>query len=355
MTSKTFSHSIGNDFHPDMWLLPCLMASLWFRAKGQRAAMVAVAAIALLAKEDVSVILSGYALFLMIRREERAWGFALLVIALGAFAFHVGYFIPKFIESKHTTLLAGRYHFLGDSFSDMALNLVRKPDVWLKALLYHPVKYVTFAMHMFPVGWLTVLSPTFLLPPVISAMPHILSQASTQLDLVDIYALPFLPFIFVGAAASWRKHHAGRFLSQRGIVVAVACLIAGIGVMTSPRSFRSETRQRRSAFAALKKMVPPSASVAAQQNLYPHFDTREIVGLFPNECTAPELQRRRWSHPDYVIADRLGNPSPFPRELRDASITSMETNPDYEKVFDEQNFMLFRLKPGVSGQWINCR
>ncbi|MGQ0644395.1 MAG: DUF2079 domain-containing protein [Elusimicrobiota bacterium] len=350
--SPYIGHTVANDFHPDQWQLPCLMAALWAMLRGSRKMVLLFGALALLAKEDVSFVLAGFGIFLALKPGWRGTGAALFALAAAAFAFHTQVFIPRFLEEGVESLLFARYPLLGDSYSEMVRNIYSAPEVYWEAVIYDPLKFWRWASMWLPTAGLGFLSPSFLIPPAVSAAPHLMSQAGAQLEFRDIYSLPSQPFVFMGAAFGLRKLMRRNALAGREALLAGVCLIvAGIGVVKSPRFYRPRLASRAEAFHRMKALVPPDASVAAQQNLVPHFDARRYVQIFPIGLLLDDMTSRYRTNPAYIAADRAENSLPFSAEQRDAAIRSAETDPHYEKIFDEKDFVLLRRRVSEEPNW----
>ncbi|MCG3205156.1 MAG: hypothetical protein KCHDKBKB_01875 [Elusimicrobia bacterium] len=349
--SPYFNHSISNDFHPDTWLLPCLMAALWAWKSNKPVMLLLFALGSLAAKEDLSVVLCGFGLLLIFQQKWRVAGASLIVLSLAVFLFHTQYFIPHFIEGSSESLLFTRYPLLGSNFEEIVRGLFLEPTRLLRALAYEPSKYWRFFCYFFPTAGLTFLSPLFLIPPVISVMPHLLSQASTQLSLADIYSLPSQPFIFVGAVLG-----AQRLVVWRGgkiipFIISILLVVAGLGILNSPRFFRNQARARTEAFSEIKRLIPDQASLVAQQSLHPHFECRANIQLFPIGFSMPSLQKRYMTNPEFILADRIGNALPYDGFFLTAAIQELENNPDYEKIFERENFLLFKRRVDENLRW----
>jgi len=353
LSSPFVGHSLGNDFHPDTWLLPCLFAMLWAWQREKKWEMILYGCLGLLAKEDISIVLTGFGIFLLLKRGWRVWGAGFILIAVSVFLFHTQVFIPRFIDEGFQSLLFDRYRFLGGSFEGMLKNLILHPMVYLKAFFYYPPKFWTLLNYFFPAALLTFLSPSFLIPIFVSVLPHIMAQAMTQLHLADIYSLPSQPFIFIGAAYGFMKLMKYDVMWKKQAWVAGLCLIiAGLGIRNTPRFYRKETEARMMAFYALAEKVPKEASVAAQQNLLSHFDTRPLIQLFPLGIGTPNVQSRYLKNPDYIVCDRKGNALPYDGpHLRD-SIVELSNNSSYSKVYEKEDFLLFKRMDKKELKWV---
>lgn len=351
LSSPYINHVISNDFHPDVWQVPCLMAALWAWKNQRHGWILIFSLLALLAKEDVSVVLCGFGIFLMLQPKMRATGLILFLLSLGAFIFHVHFFTPRFVDGGGNSLLFSRYPLLGNNVQEILHTLILNPLRLAEALVYDPSKYGRLACYLLPMGGLSLLSPLLLIPPFISVLPHLLSQASTQLSLADIYSLPAQAFLFVGAVIGAQRMvtRYGEGLLPR--LIAVLFVVAGFGIYNSPRYFRSQNPIRIAAFSELRSLVPDDASVAAQQNLQPHFDCRRYIQLFPLGNSMVSLQHRNLENPEYVVADRIGNALPYDGVHLKVAIQSLEENPSYEKIFERENFLLFKRRSEEPLRW----
>lgn len=273
-------------------------------------------------------------------------------ISLGAFYFHTQVMIPRYLEGSSPSLLFSRYPLLGANYQDFLHNMAFEPHRLLKAFAYEPSKYWRLFCYLLPMAGLSLLTPLLLLPPIISALPHILSQAGTQLSLADIYSLPAQPFLFIGAAMGAKKLIESKGTPWFGRFGGVLLVVAGFGVYNSPRYFKVEPAARIAAFKEARALIPPLISLAAQHNLQPHFDTRRYIQLFPIRNSMVGLQRRYLENPDYIFADRIGNGEPGTGVQLRAAIAALEANPAYEKLFEKENFLVFVRRQPEEMRWI---
>jgi uncharacterized membrane protein len=265
---------------------------------------------------------------------------------------NLGVVIPGHLGAGSQSALYGRYPLLGSNFGEMIRNLWQEPSRYGKAILYYPQKYGKLLGMLTPAGALVFLAPNFLIPVLISVLPHLLSQATTQLSLSDIYGVPPQPFIFLGSlyGALWLWKRTGERYAVP--MAGVALIIAGIGVQMSPRFYRATPAQRRKAFQEVLARIPPDASVAAQQNLYPHVDARRTVQLFPIGVAMSELQTRYLKNPDYVLCDRRGNALPWNGDQLREAIAALESDPDYVKEIEQESFVVFRRISEGPAEWV---
>jgi uncharacterized membrane protein len=128
-------------------------------------------------------------------------------------------------------------------------------------------------------------------------------------------------------------------------------VVGGVGIYQSPSYYRLSRPERVQAFREMSRLIPPDASLVAQQNIYPHFDGRQTIQIFSIRTAMPYLQTRVLENPDYVACDRVGNSSPFSSAVITADIADMEKNPGYEKIYERENFLLFKRRADESPRW----
>ena len=155
--------------------------------------------------------------------------------------------------------------------------------------------------------------------------------------------MPSQPFIFIGAAVGLKRllQHPKAARAHR-LLAAGGLIIAGIGVFQSPRYYHATTENRMNAFRELKKTIPPNASVAAQQSLVPHFDTRRAIQLFPMSLTMGTLQSRYLANPAYIVCDQFGNSIPFDSDGLRNAIGTVRQEKKYKEIFNKEGFLVFQ-------------
>ncbi len=188
------------DFHPEVIALP---STLWMilaaRSRWLRQFCVALA-ITLSCKAVLSLTVAAMGLWLIMVEKRKWYGIIALASGIGWFIIATQIIIPAFGSEASIVRHVVRYKDLGNSFSDILLNILTKPYMLLNhvfsvgtleylALLFSPVIYIFATKNLRPL--------LQLIPALPALVMNILSSESAQRDLVHQYSLPIVPFIFL--------------------------------------------------------------------------------------------------------------------------------------------------------------
>jgi uncharacterized membrane protein len=294
-----------NDFH-EVALLPALIGfALYGLLTGRRRLMFLSLGLCLLVKEDLTVTLLIFSLYILLLKPagfRRRDGIAMAAIALvwGLLILNVLY--PAMTHGMPYPFVERRYSWLGDSPASALRNLVARPEVAV-AHIFQPPKQV-FLMRLFaPLLFLPVLGW-----PVISLSLPILaylmmSDYQPQWSVESYYNPPLLAFLFFAmiSAVMWLGRQAARLgLSARsvvaalliGVTVAVGYSYYAVAPGPGSRPFQAHgfaVTSRVEAARELLAQVPTTASVSTVWPLVPHLSQRErIYTLLERPVQPPE-------------------------------------------------------------------
>jgi uncharacterized membrane protein len=252
---------------------------------------------ALLVKEEVAVIVATVGVYLLVTaffrhphstgkaaREPGAMtGLILLVIAIGWLGFVLG-LLP--------TVLSTAVSHWQDRFGDIAptplqgaMRLLSDPAYTVGRYL-STAKWQAVARVLWPLALLPLLSPSVfaLSLPVIGYL--LLSSKASVSQLQVWYVAPLLPVLFVATAAAIARSPLPRArLFTLALLVASAAGYALLGQGPLAIHFeaaRFDENERTSCGARLMDLVPPEASLSAQDNLIPHLAHRRVLYVFPS-------------------------------------------------------------------------
>src|SRR4028119_1056026 len=189
------------DFHPEVIALPALLAAILAARLNKTLWFCAAIVLVLSCKAVLSLTVAAMGLWLLCFDKKRNCGFIALFLGAGWFLVVTQAVIPYFNQGREHAAI-GRYHYLGNSVLEIAINLIVKPNLVLGRLFsLETLEYL--ALLLLPVIWW--LSPRHL-SSLISAVPmlamNILSDRPAQRDLVHQYSVPILPFLLVAVISS---------------------------------------------------------------------------------------------------------------------------------------------------------
>ena len=191
------------DFHPEVMALPAMLAAVW-AARSNKNWWFCLSIILILGCRDalaLNVVAMG--LWLLLFEKRRFCGAIAIVAGIAWFLIATQVIIPYFGgEAASVGRYLPRYSNFGDSFPEIAKNLLLKPNLLLgKVCSLETVEYL--GLLFLPVLW--GLSPRHL-APLVGAIPtlgmNILANTHLQRDLTHQYSVPVLPFLFLAAIES---------------------------------------------------------------------------------------------------------------------------------------------------------
>jgi len=281
------------DFH-EVAFAPALVAFAVDEADRRRWGRFWTAALLLLlVKEDMALVVIGLGVWLAAIGRVRhglgavATGLVTLVLLVGA--------IMPALSDTGTYAFEGPYREFGGGPLGIAGAILRNPAGVLRALVIPPVKLLTIAALFGPFLGLSLASPLSIaaVPLVIA---RFLSNSPNHWTTVFHYWAPIAPLLAM-SAADGAMRLLRRFPSDvsRQRVQAVVCALALVACAVVPgrlplwRLALPRTYQLSEAARVghrLVAVIPPDASVVAQDAIVPHLSRRDAI--FTLKDHAPE-------------------------------------------------------------------
>jgi uncharacterized membrane protein len=280
--------AVLSDFHTSTLAAPLLLLAVERLSAGRRLTSLAVAGLALSAREDVGPVVVGLGVLAALRLNERRVGAVLVglglawtVVCLAVLRAYGGGVSP--FAERYASILANGPPAVVD-----ALN--RQAD-----LGYLSTFVLTGA-------WLGVLSPLAWLPTLPSLAINLLSSSPWMASGRAHYSglvLPFVTVVASAALASPRVHRIRRSLAVCLVASSgLAYALAGAGPLGGDYAPAEVTDHARLA-NALAATIPPADAVSASASLVPHVSRRARVYVFPAVLDA-----------DAVLIDVTASPGP---------------------------------------------
>jgi uncharacterized membrane protein len=312
--------AVLSDFHA-VSLTASLLLFAFYCVQARRLVLyVITVALAMLAKEDVPLLVAMMGLYLGFFRKERWLGALTALMGAGWFLVATQIIQPTY-HGLPTSPFFHRITVFGPTIVDSVRNVIREPMLlwrWLR----QPEIVAYLGGLLASAGFMSLFSPVILgLSAPVLAM-NVFSTWSWTHSEGAHYSASIAPFIIVSGIyglgfLARQVSRRGRFplkLAVNGLA-ALVLLVAGahhyqIGISPLSRSYHPPgvTAHHRLA-SELMALVPPGAALSSQSGLYPHLAHREKAYFFPAVNDA-----------QYVFLDVTG-PS-FPITLEEVHTTA---------------------------------
>ena len=297
-----------NDFHEVALTPPLLGFALYGLLTGRRRLTFISLGLLLLVKEDLTVTLLSFSLYIVALRPRgfrRRDGLILGAFALVWAVLVLRVFYPALTHGMPYPFVDRRYPWMGSSPESALKVFLTQPKLVLSHLL-QPQK-LWFVLRLFaPLLFLPLLG----LPVILLAFPILgylmLSGYEPQWSVQSYYNPPLLPILYFALIEAWA--HLATWLQRRGrrvqpfFVALGALLVIGVGTgyylfslapggrAASVDAFRVSDEDK--AAYALLAQVPPEAAVSTEWPLVPQLSQRQRIYT---------LLARPQEPPDYLL------------------------------------------------------
>lgn len=344
-----------SDFHAVAMSSTFLLAAFYFLERRRPWWVVLFALLALLCKEEISLLVMMLGLYAAVFCRRRVLGATLATVGMGWFVLCVWVILPHFNGLPGSVFLV-RYQQFGEGLDEIVRNLLRRPAIfvdWLK----QPLVVGYFRALLGSAGGLAVLAPEVLTlaGPVLAA--NAFSSYPWMHSLGGHYSASITAFLVIAAifgaerlarGLMWLGRHF-RYASQEhdtlttslALSVGLVLVAAGLthhhyGISPISRRFRAPvvTAHHRVGRDVLA-MVPPDVPVSAQTGLYPHLANRRQAYLFPTVADA-----------EYVVLDVTAETYPVTPAFQHGRVEDLIYGSQFGILAAEDGFLL--LKRGLS-------
>ncbi|MDP2210974.1 MAG: DUF2079 domain-containing protein [Candidatus Aquicultor sp.] len=278
-----------DQFHPDALVTPALLFAFYFATKRRYVLFAVSALVAVLAKEDVALVMIVMGIYLAVT-NNRTVGFATSLASLAWFVVGLKYVLPAF--NGTSLFYAQNFSKLGSTIGEVAINTLTKPGLVLPILIQESnLLYITQLLA--PVAFSPLASIEVLLISLPALFSNAVSQQGYMHNIEYHYTATIIPFVFAGAILAIEK----LALKKREAVVVAALLVAvalASNFFWSPspissrhqRAFVVIDETRRTSMERAVALIPDDAVVSASYVFVPHLTHREKIYEFPNPYVA---------------------------------------------------------------------
>jgi uncharacterized membrane protein len=272
------------DFHHVAVAVPAIAGALYATVTRRNWLLAVTAVAAMLTREDVTLTLIALGFYIVVVQRRFVLGAALMVLNAGWFVLLLGTVMPALagVPYRHWT-----YTALGDSPTHAVLNILRNPFKAVELMFVPLAKTRIWIGSLGSWLFLPLLSPLALV-----ALPSFLERFwndgpdfwtfHMQYSLLSAPILAFAAIDGLARLVSLRHEPAGSMLGVR-VAFAVVAATAVLSVAVNPLAELGKyvSSQTAADIQSCLDVIPPTASVAATQNLLPHLATRTRVYTIP--------------------------------------------------------------------------
>ena len=308
LTYPAIGHMNLYEFHVTAFAPVFLLSMFYFFHKERFGLFMLFLFLAVFCQENVSLATFGMGFYALYRRRRLKWVIVPLLAGGIYFLLCIKVILPYF--NKDTVKFSFLYSHLGDSFSQIVVNMLKHP-LYVLRFMFSPPK-VTFLLQLFgPICFLPFLSPGLLLSVFPLFAQHLLSSRPSQTMIYYHYTAEIVPFIFVAFVFGIKNLLNVKKFMQHRFYLWIVLLFVSVGstFLLGPH-FRlpriaQEIYRRDAKMLEIKKnllkKIPLDASIVATFEFLPHLTHyRELYSFHHHYMGLYSLSSRPYRLPDTV-------------------------------------------------------
>ncbi|BAQ60745.1 membrane protein [Geminocystis sp. NIES-3708] len=323
------------DFHPEVIAIPLFFTAI-LAVKLNKIYWFIPSIILILGCKAVlalNIIMMG--IWLIIFYQKKNYGIIAIFSGIFWFIIATQLIIPAF--SGQEAAAVSRYAFLGDSVTEIALNLVFKPQIILSHLFtganaeYLLLLFIPFIPAL---AWQELIN---LIPAIPTLFLNLLTDYQPQKDLVHQYSLPIIPFLILTIISSLANYKTWFNQSlQLKIWSIITFLIFAKYVYFLPNALYFKNLHTWQSTNEAIALVNNQESVFTAPQIAPHLTHREIIGL-----AIDHLNYEKITTFNQVLLN-LDNPTGYssPEDIQ-GLINFLKTNKNFKLSYEKNNIFLF--------------
>jgi uncharacterized membrane protein len=272
-------HGINiRDIHPQAFAITLIIAAALAFDAGRYAWCAVALALTLACREDATIVVIGFGIWLAVARGRWRLGAVIAVASVLLLAFDLKYVLPLFRGEPYPHL--HRYAYPGSSLGEVLLNIVVRPWRWI-VVAATGGKLVYLLVMLVSLGFLPLFAPRVLLAVVPGLAMNLLSIDPALINFRSQYQSFVLPFLMLAAIdgyariRDWRRAPA---LLALGLFASVLLTARTANDLMVTR-WRLDAEQR--AAYSLMRQIPGEMAVSANERLAPHLATRRQIFIYP--------------------------------------------------------------------------
>lgn len=336
------------DVHAVVLTMPIFLWAWWAATERQWWFYYPLILLAVLAKEEVGVIVAAMGLYWIWRPGYRIMGMITIVIGLGWSALMLGWAIPN---ARHVPghFALEYYAYLGGNYSEVLKNIIFHPQLILDRL-YSWDAFSMLKTLLLPVGLVAILGLPVLLVAAPAFLINLLSTNSAQHTIYFHYLTTIVPFVFLASTEglafarrclrAWKPGWPHLPLERTAVIGITLLSLFAVSRWSplpggehhydvlkpfTPSPYRKDIR-------LVQETLRPTDRVVATSNIVPQFSRRDWIWGFPNDL----------DQADAVIVLEGGGFELVRQQEISRLVRELADNPQFRLVHQREQFWYFR-------------
>ena len=330
------------DFHAVTLATTFLLAAFYSLIKRKYSVMTVFLILSGLTKEQVWIItgLFGFPLLFKKPKKIKLLGTGIIILSLLAFYYLVSYFIPQSLGRQHFAL--AYYSDFGTSPIQIMKNIILSPGKTLSTIF--EISRLGYLTQLFiPLGFLSFLSPVFLIFTAPDLLINLLSNNSGLRQIYYQYSATITPFIFISViytvknVAGWFPKISTKYIYAYLLIFTFSSAYF-FGPLPGARNPSLEMfthpQKNKAVIDSVLARIPESYSVAATNNLGAHLSHRQIIYTIPIGIGKADVIV-------FLLNDKFAQPSLKAQKIM---AQNLKHDKSYVEVFEKDDFVVFKKK-----------
>jgi len=345
-------HTNQFDFHAVALTTPLLLGMFYSFLRKQYIWLSVFLVLALLSKEQVGLTTAFFGLFMAAnsfvdrshtsKSTERAWGLGVFVVSLTWFLLSMKVIIPHFKSGTHFAL--EYFGDFGDSTNTIFIGLMKNPPLVFRYLFRKDTYEYLYAI-LGPFGFLSVLSPVYLLIAAPELAINLLSKSGAMRNIFFHYTAVITPFVVISALYGFKTllgfARGLRTFSWFFVALFLVCvwyfssILSPLPYAKNPEvhPFLWPVKERQSVYAWQKKLSDDSLKVAATGHIAPFFSSRRYIY---------EFAQHSYTLADYVVLSTDEVYNGFESEKATINYNALQKDDRYKLIYKKDLFEVYK-------------
>ena len=266
-------------------------------------------AVALLSKEDMSLTVIAFGIYILLLQRNRKVGFATLAVGIAWFILVPFVVLPAMMSTDQTEGYQhanSSYSYLGTSLPEIVQTVISRPGLLIQ-YAGQPQRLLAVFNFLWPTAFLFLLAPEiafFLLPH----FGFLLTSTGEPMGRLQAWYPSVLIIIIYWAVAvgiSRLSHRWQRIALVLLLIASFAAWVTTSELWPGPKFDRAlyQVSEHERQVAEQLAQLPEEAVIMAQDPLVPHLSHRQNIFMFP--------WARHGITPDIIVLDREMRPYPL--------------------------------------------